>query len=431
MDPRNQQQRYRLWFECAQILIALFVPLAIVAYTITQNNTEISIAQENRLQDLKIASERHEQEMVLSDDQQEEATLVHYFDSLGRLLEKNEKLTNETNIVRFKTLTALAQLKSKRKAFLIRSLIENNLIIMNNGESSILDLSLADLNNLDLTQNMLVNNQMTCVILSQTTLINSTFQNLTLNGVTLTQSLLSNSDFSYTIGSIRSCGDGNLFGINFKDSILDDSIFNYGKYTRTTFSGCSLNNVEMRHVKCVDCRFSNAQMNLTDLSESQFLGESNLFPTFQSLKMVSTNLSKTIFSKIDFSLSIFTMINANQTTFNNSYFSVVSLKDNTFIQTMINNCSFFHSSFVRSQWFQSKIISSDFYHADLTSIQFIDSQCYSCVFNGTNFTDANLTNSIFDGSDFRRSNIQWEQLSRAKSIENIILPNGTIFQSKH
>jgi hypothetical protein len=56
-----------------------------------QNNTEISIARENRLQDLKIGDERHEQDIILSDDQQEEATLVQYFNSLDKLLQKKMK----------------------------------------------------------------------------------------------------------------------------------------------------------------------------------------------------------------------------------------------------------------------------------------------------------------------------------------------------
>jgi hypothetical protein len=88
MENRKQPSTQRLWFDCAQLIVALFVPLAIVGYTIIQNNTEISIARENRLQDLKIADERHQHDIDLANDEQEEATLVRYFDSLGKLLEK-------------------------------------------------------------------------------------------------------------------------------------------------------------------------------------------------------------------------------------------------------------------------------------------------------------------------------------------------------
>ncbi|CAF1350902.1 unnamed protein product [Adineta steineri] len=194
MDNKKKKSGIQIFFDCAQLIIALFIPLAIIAYTVMQNNTEISIAQENRKQDLKIADERHEQEIILSTDEQEEAALVRYFDSLGKLLEKDMKLMNRTSIARFKTLTALAQLKSKRKGYLIRALIENKLITMNPGENLIIDLSLADLTGLDLSTNMLVKKEITCANFNQTTLINASFR-----GVTLTAIFLSLIIFGYFI----------------------------------------------------------------------------------------------------------------------------------------------------------------------------------------------------------------------------------------
>ena len=134
MDNKKKLRRNPTWYDMAQLIIALFIPLTIIIYTVIQNNTETSIAQANRIQDLKIADERHEQNLILFEDEQEEATLVHYFDSLGRLLEKHHKLINQTNIARFKTLTALAKLTSRRKSYLLRSLIENKLIIITNGK---------------------------------------------------------------------------------------------------------------------------------------------------------------------------------------------------------------------------------------------------------------------------------------------------------
>ena len=196
----------RFWFDCAQLIIALFIPLAIIAYTVLHNNTEMAIARANRLQDLKIADERHEHDVNLAEDEQEEKALVHYFDSLGKLLEKDEQLINQTNIVRFQTLTALTQLQSKRKAFLIRSLIENKLIVITNGQHQLVDLSLADLTNLDLTKNMLVNNELRCVGLGQTTLTNASFRGMRLRGSSFQQAFLVNSDFSSTVTDLWSCG---------------------------------------------------------------------------------------------------------------------------------------------------------------------------------------------------------------------------------
>jgi uncharacterized protein YjbI with pentapeptide repeats len=428
MENRNQVTRRRLWLEVAQLVVALFVPLTIIAYTVMQNNTEISIAQENRLQDLKIAREHHEQDISLSNDQQEEATLVQYFNSLGKLLEKNEKLINQTNIARFKTLTALAQLKSKRKGFLIRSLIENKLIIMNNGKDSILDLSLADLTGLDLTNNMLVKNEMRCAILSQTTLTNASFRGITLDGSTFTESLLMNSDFSLSSGREWPCGSGNKVGVNFNEAVLDDSIFDDAKHQETSFTTSSLNHVRMRRFNCFKCTFIHAKINSTDLSGAVFSSDSNRKSSFQSVNMSFTLLYKAKFINTDFALARLTMINATETIFNDSIFPFTSLENNSFVRTIVYNSSFDQASLKGSSWYTAKIDYTSFVKADMTYVNFINSQCHYCIFNQTELTGTNFTNSSLDGSDFREANVTYEQLIVARSLRGVILPNGTIFE---
>jgi uncharacterized protein YjbI with pentapeptide repeats len=65
----------------------------------------------------------------------------------------------------------------------------------------------------------------------------------------------------------------------------------------------------------------------------------------------------------------------------------------------------------------------------MTYVNFINSQCHYCVFNQTQLIGANFTNSSLDGSDFRRTNVTYEQLIVARSLHDVILPDGTIFQS--
>jgi uncharacterized protein YjbI with pentapeptide repeats len=390
------------------------------------NNTEISIARENRLQDLKIADERYQYDTILSNDEQEEVTLVRYFNSLGKLLEKNEELINKTNIARFKTLTALAQLKSKRKGFLIRSLIENKLITINGGQNPILDLSLADLTGLDLTNNMIVNDEIRCVILSQTTLTNASFRGMTIYGSTFQQALLINSDFSLSFADTWPCVNLNRLGVNFRETILDNSIFDDAKHQKTSFTGSSLNFVRMRRFKCIDCEFWNVKMNSTDLSDAEFSSENDQRSNFQSMNMSYTNLYKTKFFYIDFSQATLTMINAIQTIFNDSIFSFTILENNTFIRTIIDNSSFHHTNLKGSLWYQSKISYTSFINADLSYVQFINSECYYCIFNQTQLTNTNFTNSLLDGSDFRETNITYQQLILARSLRNVTLPNGII-----
>jgi uncharacterized protein YjbI with pentapeptide repeats len=364
---------------------------------------------------------------MLSNDEQEEATLVHYFESLGKLLENNEKLVNKTNIARFKTLTALAQLKAKRKGFLIRSLIENNLIITHNDEHSILDLSLSDLTGLDLTNSMLVNNEMKCVNFSHTTLTNASFRGMTLRGLMFRQTLLINSDFSWSSGHEWPCHAANQFGVNFIDAVLDDSIFDDAKHEKAFFSKSSLNHARMRRFNCYKCIFTNAQLNSADLSGAEFASEFNRRSSFQNVKMSFTLLYKAKFIYTDFSQARLTMVNATDTIFNSSIFTFTFLENNSFVRTIIYNSSFDQAYLKGSSWHTAKIDYTSFVKADMTYVNFINSQCHYCVFNQTELTGANFTNSSLDGSDFRQANATYEQLIVARSLRGVILPNGTIF----
>ena len=425
LEDLNTFKRRRIWFDCAQLIIALFIPLTIIVYTVMQNNTEMSIAYDNRLQDLKIAEERHQHDIHLANDQQEETTLVRYFDSLGKLLEKNDELINKTNIARFKTLTALAQLKSKRKAFLIRSLIENKLIITSGGKKPILDLSLADLTALDLTNNTVGNDGMQCVVLSKTTLNQASFRGLHIYGAAFEEALLSNSDFSSTSTILWSCG-GALAGVNFRGAMLDNSTFDYAKHVKSSFADSSLNGVQMRYFSCSGCTFLNAQMNSMDLTGAQFSSDLERKSSFQmqNVNMSYTYLYKTIFSDVDFAQSTLTMINATQTIFNNSILSFTQLENSSFIQTIIDKSLLDYTKLKGSLWKQSKISYTSFFKADLTDVQFVNSECYFCVFNQSKLINTNFTNSILDGSDFRETNITYGELIVARSLRNVTLPNG-------
>lgn len=118
---------------------------------------------------------------------------------------------NLTDILRFKTLTALTQLQSKRKSLLLRSLIENRLITLNKNQKSILNLSLAALSNFDLTNHILDNNQLTCINRSKTKQTNSSFKGLTIQGSTFAHAQLINTDFSLTRSSPWSCGGASKY----------------------------------------------------------------------------------------------------------------------------------------------------------------------------------------------------------------------------
>ncbi len=122
---RKQGEKSCGWFECAQLLVTLSVPIAIGVYTVIQYNNEQAIAQENRRQDLEIvnqtclndlaiaASNRQvdlqiapdvrTKDILLADDQQKENILIEYHNFLGNLLITDGVLLNVNWPVRYVT----------------------------------------------------------------------------------------------------------------------------------------------------------------------------------------------------------------------------------------------------------------------------------------------------------------------------------------
>jgi len=426
VEKMKKMRRMPTWYDIAQLVIALLVPLTIISYTIIDNNTERSIAQENRFQDLKIADERHGQSLVLLEEEQEEATLVHYFDSLAKLLERNRHLINQTNIARFKTLNAFAQLKPKRKLLLIRSLIENRLIRVHD-KGPFLDLSLADLNGLDLSNNVLDNNELICIHLSKAKLINSSFKGLFLHGSMFNEAHLTHADFSSTTIYEWRCGGYSNAGTFFRRANLDQSNFDSAKYIKAIFRGSSMINSQMNSFSCTNCVFSICQMNSIRITNSKFISEYSPTGSFQNTNLTSASIEKTLFEDISMSQADLLFTNISQTTFNRTDFTFANWKDSFLNQNSIYNATFFFTNLTNSFWNETNVFHSVFNRTDLTNWKFVNGLCYFCIFDQVDFSTVDFTNSSLDGTDFRRTNLKYEQLIFAKSIHNIILPNQTFF----
>ncbi|CAF4719147.1 unnamed protein product [Rotaria sp. Silwood1] len=138
---RRTKKKTRSWFDWAQLIIAFSVPVAITVYTIFQTKNEAIIAEQNRIQDLSISEKNRLSDIALSQDDQREAILVEYLNSVGKLLDKYGMTLNDTAarlVARYKTLAALEQLDPKRRSLVIRSLYELGLIKSHlpNGEPS-------------------------------------------------------------------------------------------------------------------------------------------------------------------------------------------------------------------------------------------------------------------------------------------------------
>ncbi|CAF3663161.1 unnamed protein product, partial [Rotaria sp. Silwood1] len=202
---RRTKKKTRSWFDWAQLIIAFSVPVAITVYTIFQTKNEAIIAEQNRIQDLSISEKNRLSDIALSQDDQREAILVEYLNSVGKLLDKYGMTLNDTAarlVARYKTLAALEQLDPKRRSLVIRSLYELGLIKSHlpNGEP-LLSLKTADLTalNLSTTRKSLVDwKTYEFVDFTETVLINASFRNLRIKNCLFKAAHLEASDFSST-----------------------------------------------------------------------------------------------------------------------------------------------------------------------------------------------------------------------------------------
>ncbi|CAF1486215.1 unnamed protein product, partial [Rotaria sp. Silwood1] len=135
-------------FELIQLIATICIPIIIAIYTIIQQRQDLQvanmarasereIAEGNRLTELTIAEHNRQKDRDLAIDQQRENILVEYHRFLAQLLEKGLPLkVSSKSVALLMSHTALNQLNSKRKRYVIRSLYEAKLITLNENSPS-------------------------------------------------------------------------------------------------------------------------------------------------------------------------------------------------------------------------------------------------------------------------------------------------------
>jgi uncharacterized protein YjbI with pentapeptide repeats len=149
---------------------------------------------------LQIAAQVRATDIILADDQQKENILVEYQHFLANLLLVDGVLLNASSSVRFvtryKTVTALAQLNTARKIFLIRTLFEGDLITRQPLKTPFISLASVDLTGLNLSSTITSNYH--CLALEKVILNNASFCHLKLDSAIFYGSELNNANFAYS-----------------------------------------------------------------------------------------------------------------------------------------------------------------------------------------------------------------------------------------
>lgn len=408
-------------FDWIQLLLGFCVPVAIVVYTILENNRDLAISTQNRNQDLSIA-----------DGQQQDAVLREYKKTLSRLVEKYGLFFNYSStaslIARSSTLVALNQIGPARRKFLLSLLYDARLITYDlPSDPSAISLDYANFTDICLFIKIF-NPMFIHLDVEGAIMIRADFRNVTLHGAKFNKAILHYADFSfsnnvnfYDVLGFDGSYDITLF---FRNSDLTNAKFVDVKYERVSFEYAQMENANMKSFACRSCNFSFCFMKQTNLANAVI--EDSLM---DFIDLADSNLYRSRFgNNIDFHSTILFRVNGTYTSFTRCQFTNAAFNSAIFDYTKMEDSAFFRANFMKTSIQYGVFTRVNFTEANLLASDWRNARCEKCVFHRTNFTDANLSKAMFIESDFRGAFITKEQLKQTASLKGSILPNGTVVE---
>ncbi|CAF1108709.1 unnamed protein product [Adineta ricciae] len=406
-------------FDWIQLLLTFCVPVAIVVYTILENNRDLAISTQHRNQDLSIA-----------DGQQQDTVLREYKKTLSRLVEKHGLFFNYSSsaslIARSSTTVALNQIDPARRKFLLSLLYDAKLITYDlPTDPSVISLDYANFTDICLFIKF-INPVYIHLNVEGAIMIRADFRNVTLHGAKFNKAILHYADFSfsnnvkfYDVLGFDGSNDITLF---FRNSDITSAKFLHVKYERVSFEHALLRNADMKSFACVSCNFSFSFMGRTNLINAVI--EDSLM---DFVDLSDSNLYRSRFGEnIDFHSTILFRVNGTYTSFTHCQFTLTAFGSAIFDYTKMEDSTFFNANFIEASIQYGVFTRANFTQANLFASDWRNVRCEKCIFYRANFTDANLLNAIFIDSDFQDVFITKEQLRQTASLKGSILPNGTL-----
>jgi uncharacterized protein YjbI with pentapeptide repeats len=400
-----------------------------------QREQDLNISREQRRQDKEIADAKQKQENILaekqrnlSDDQRahelkiterqlHDALFIAYMSDISILLkENNGTLTANPTlavIARAKTITAIRQLDVSLKTYIVQFLYEAKQLTSG---ANPLDLSDAELNEVDFTINNTFHRNLRNLSLAGAFLRNSTFSyrdltNADFSDADLTNArfigcVLDSADLSHTIIVKTDFSKARLIGARFdktqarrtvfRNTIAINATFTEGDMELVDFFACDCKNVDFRNTRMQNSDFSTAQLHQT---------------RFYNANLVRVNFFSAILQ--DSNLTAARLNGANLTK--------SKCKRATFTKTTLVAAHFVQASLIDVDFTSLEMSDVDFSGADLTLATLSHTNLHNAKFNGTITI---LTNFSF--ASMKKVCISDEQLNNALSVRGATLPNGTI-----
>ena len=375
-----------------------------------QRDHDFAIAEAKRVQDGDIAERQRnmsqvqrDYELNMAQEQFRDTLLVNYINDMAVLLMANKgTLTADpivATIARAKTLAAIRQLDASRKLRLIEFLYEAKQL---QSIGRPLDLSDAELNNLNFDSGPRIHRNLRYLSLTGTLLINSSFSRRDLvyanfSGSDLTDAqfencLLHNADFTHAV----------IVRANFIAAELPSGQFDYIHSRRASFARANVFNATFTHASLASSDFSNCDCRGTDFS----------FAKLTDANFDRAHLKRTRFINADVSGATFNQSSFSQTMWNGAKLT------GAFFNGDSKNGDLQDSNLTRCNMQQAHLKDVDLSFASLAHANLDNAKFERVITTMVNFSYASMKNS----------SISNEQLVNASAIRGATLPNGTVVQ---
>ncbi|CAF1192995.1 unnamed protein product [Didymodactylos carnosus] len=264
IQPKQRSKTIDLTLkDCGKIVSSILIPILICIFTVVTTLQQHNSAAQQREQDNHLAQKQRElendiavQERLQDKQQQDDSLKENLFSSYLRditdltLHNKSININDRMQYIRSKILTTLRRLDSERKRNLILFLYESNLISYNekNPQKHVVDLSGADLNNLNFTSTSKLKYWLKSINLTNVYLINATFINVYLHRADFTNSIMTDSSFSECVLSDSFFKDGILDRADLTNTVMQNTIFYSSSLFQTNFTNAHIDHVDFRNV---------------------------------------------------------------------------------------------------------------------------------------------------------------------------------------
>jgi len=274
----------------------LVIPLVLALGAFALNRSEKKLERQNLEEHSKVERE-------VATDRQQEAALQAYLDRMADLLLTNKLQTTENaevqNVARIRTLTVLRGLDATRKGLVLLFLHEANLITKQNpivdlsgADLSDVDLSNASLRYVDLKDANLNNARLIRTSLRDATLSSANLKNADLSGAVLFSADLSKADLgdaNLRLSNLSKADlhDANLHNVNLSGAILKDT-----NLRGTNLRGVNLSDIDLSHeVDLTSAILNGSNLSNANMSHAYLEHASLTDANLRGIKLHSADLS--------------------------------------------------------------------------------------------------------------------------------------------